>query len=91
MAVAVDDPFGALNRSTILNYLERCFAEQIASDTPAEKGGGGNGLFQIIQSSSLVIFNVHPKFRTEVIAIFNINIQINKISVHPSFHYFETI
>ena len=89
LAVSTQDPFGGLSRSTVLNYLERCFSQQIA-DSPSESAGGGNGLFQIIQSSSLVIFNVRPKLKTEVIALFNINIQINKIAVHPSFHFFET-
>ena len=91
LAIAVEDPFGSLTRSTILNYLERCYAQGIAGPTPEQKGGGGNGLFQIIQSSSLVVFNVRPRAKTEVIALFNINIQINKLSVHPSFHFFETM
>ena len=89
LAIAVEDPFGALDRSTILNYLERCFSEGVTDTLPESKGGGGNGIFQIIQSSSLVIFNVQPSTRTEVIALFNINIQINRISAHPSFHYFH--
>jgi CRP-like cAMP-binding protein len=88
LAISVIDRFGALGRSTILDYLARCFTE--AAGTGVEgKGGGGNGLYQIIQSSSLTVFNVKPGHRTEVIALININVQIEKISLHPSFHYFE--
>lgn len=90
LAVSVVDPFGGLRRSTIVNYLERCFGEKVGKVEIEGKGGGGNGLFQIIQSSSLTAFNVQPGTCTEVIALHNINIQMEKVSTHPSFHYFET-
>lgn len=90
LAISVDDPFGGLRRSTITNYLDRCFNQKVGEGEIEGKGGGGNGLFQIIQSSSLTAFNVEPKVRTEVIALLNINIQMEKVSTHPSFHYFET-
>ena len=89
LAVSVVDRFGALTRSTILNYLERCFNQQIGESAGDDKGGGGNGLFQIIQSSSLTAFNINPGLQTEVIALLNINIQMEKVSTHPSFHYFS--
>lgn len=88
LAISVVDSFGALSRATILDYLKRCFSDQ-TGESIADKGGGGNGLFQIIQSSSLTAFNVKPGQRTEVIALLNINIQMEKVSLHPSFHYFE--
>ena len=88
LAISVVDRFGALDRSTILDYLARCFSESVGTSVDG-KGGGGNGLYQIIQSSSLTVFNVKPKHTTEVIALLNINVQIEKISLHPSFHYFE--
>lgn len=90
LAISVVDPFGGLRRSTIINYLDRCFNQKVGEGEIEGKGGGGNGLFQIIQSSSLTAFNVEPKTRTEVIALLNINIQMEKVSTHPSFHYFET-
>jgi hypothetical protein len=89
LAISVVDPFGGLRRSTIVNYLERCFNAKVGQGEIEGKGGGGNGLFQIIQSSSLTAFNVQPKKRTEVIALLNINIQMEKVATHPSFHYFE--
>jgi CRP-like cAMP-binding protein len=89
LAISVVDPFGAITRETIIKYLARCFAEKIGGGDIAGKGGGGNGLFQIIQSSSLTAFNVQAKVKTEVIALLNINIQMEKVSTHPSFHFFE--
>ena len=47
-------------------------------------------MFQIIRSSSLVVFNVKPKVRTEVIALFSTGIQFEKIKPQPSFHFFES-
>ncbi len=91
LAISVIDHFGALTRSTILSSLERCFNTESIGSYIEGKGGGGNGLFQIIQSSSLTIFNVQPKKKTEVIALFNINHQMQKISLHPSFHFFEAL
>jgi CRP-like cAMP-binding protein len=88
IAVSVEDPFGALTRSVILNYLDRCLSGKIGEEI-ADKGGGGNGLFQIIRQSSLVVFNVKPKVRTEVIALFSTGIQFEKIRPQPSFHFFE--
>jgi hypothetical protein len=89
IAVSVVDRFGALTRKTIIDYLARCFDPEHSTADIEGKGGGGNGLFQIIQSSSLTAFNVRPKSQTEVIALLNINIQLEKFSTHPSFHYFE--
>lgn len=90
LAISTVDPFGALPRSTILTYLKRCLSDGIGEGGGEGKGGGGNGLFQIIQSSSLTVFNVQPKKRTEVIALLNLNFQMQKISLNPSFHFFET-
>lgn len=90
LAVAVEDPFGSLKRETISKYLRRCFNGEIDSEDPAGTGGGGNGLFQLIQSASLVVFNVQPRVRTEVIALQNINVQMNRVTLFPSFHYFDT-
>lgn len=88
VAVSVEDAFGALTREVVLDYLERCFKGDIGVELE-NKGGGGNGLFQTIQSSSLVIFNVKPGSRTEVIALLSTNMQFEKTKPQPSFHFFE--
>jgi len=87
LAISVEDPFGALDRQTILSYLESCYTNQ-AGSLNQEKGGAGRGLFQIMEKSNLVVMNVKPKIRTEVIAIFNINPDKHKMKKTTSFHYF---
>ncbi|MGK5092437.1 7TM diverse intracellular signaling domain-containing protein [Deltaproteobacteria bacterium TL4] len=87
VAVSVEDPFGAFDRKTILSYLKSCY-EGKAGSLQINKGGAGRGLFQIIETSDLVVFNVKPKVRTEVIAIINIDHDKPKTTQTTSFHYF---
>ncbi|MBF0237359.1 MAG: PAS domain-containing protein [SAR324 cluster bacterium] len=85
LAVSAQDPFGSFDRQTILDYLARCYAG--VKDTSRKgKGGAGKGLFQILESSDLLVINVKPGIKTEVIALFNVNSDLtHKV---PSFHYF---
>lgn len=88
LAISVEDPFGALSGDTILQYLDRCYGGAETGHAPGFlKAGGGRGLHQIIENSDLVVFNLHPGVKTEVIAIFNVD---PKDSGHknPSFHLF---
>ncbi|MBF0289232.1 MAG: hypothetical protein HQM14_15550 [SAR324 cluster bacterium] len=86
LAISVADPFGALSRETILDYLQSCYDRKETSD--AEKGGAGYGVFQIIEMSDLVVINVKPQVRTEVIAILNIAPDKSKRAKTTSLHYF---
>lgn len=85
-AVSVEDPFGALTADTIFKYLASCY-EGRAGEFNKEKGGAGRGLHQIIENSTLVVFNVAPGKRTEVIALFYI-VPGDKAERNPQFHYF---
>lgn len=87
MAVSVEDPFGSFHRETILKYLESNY-EGRAGILQEEKGGAGRGLFLIIETADLVVFNINPNIRTEVIAIFNIDPEKSKTGKFTSFHYF---
>ena len=57
LAVSVSDPFGGLTRSTVLEYLHRCFNSPLAKMGPEEKGGAGLGLFLCFNSVSTFIIN----------------------------------
>ncbi|MGE4131150.1 MAG: hypothetical protein AB7F86_05895, partial [Bdellovibrionales bacterium] len=90
-AVSVQDPFGSLNGSTILKYLDANYGGGVQDLNRKEgKGGAGRGLHQIVENSDLVVFNVEPKVKTEVIALFNIEVK-EAIDRHPSFHLFFKI
>ncbi|MGK5092290.1 PAS domain-containing protein [Deltaproteobacteria bacterium TL4] len=87
IAISTQDPFGAFHRETILNYLERCYSS-IKDPAQQGKGGAGRGLFQILETSDLLVINVKPKIKTEVIAIFNMNVAARSERT-TSFHYFR--
>jgi len=87
LAVSVEDPFGGLDRQTILDYLESCL-EGRTGQLNNKKGGAGRGLFQIMKTADLVVINVKPNIKTEVIAIFNVDTQKAKGNTSRSFHYF---
>ncbi|MGK5095229.1 HAMP domain-containing protein [Deltaproteobacteria bacterium TL4] len=87
LAISVIDPFGALDRDTILNYLESCYEGRHGS-LNKNKGGAGRGLFQIMETVDLMVINVKPKIKTEVIAILNINPNKSKAIKTTSLHYF---
>lgn len=87
-AISVEDPFGALTAETVLKYLESCYGGRAGSlNERADKAGAGRGLHQIIENSTLVVFNVKPGKRTEVIALFHI-VPGDKNERNPQFHYF---
>ncbi len=87
LAISVEDPFGALTRETILDYLQSRY--EIGNDpSREEKGGAGFGVLQIIGMSDLVVINVKPKVRTEVISILNIAPDKPKSTKTTSLHYF---
>lgn len=88
-AVSVSDPFGGFQLKTLLTYLERNYA---GGENPQEtrgRGGAGRGLHQIVENSDLLIINVRPKFRTEMIALFNLDPQAKEHEGRPSLHYFQ--
>ena len=89
VAVSVQDPFGALKGGTILRYLEKNYAGEAATAHGSEKkGGAGRGLHQIIENSDLVVFNIDPGRKTEVIALFNVEVKerVHQNSFFPSVH-----
>jgi predicted transcriptional regulator len=85
-ALSVSDPFGCVDRDTILSFLEACYQGKERPDS-GRREGFGRGLFISVQSADVVIFNVRKGYRTEVIALFNVEARRK----HPtsSFHYFE--
>lgn len=87
LGVSVRDPFGSLKRETILDYLFSCFAG-VESSLHKDKGGGGLGIFMILRSATLTIFNVDQGASTEVIALFDLEPKQSGKQRTASFQYF---
>lgn len=71
LAVSVEDPFGGLKASTLFDYLKSCYGGQ-AGSLNQEKGGAGRGLHQIVENSDLLVLNLRPGKKTEVIAVISL-------------------
>ncbi len=88
LAISVEDPFGVFKKETIFQYLEGNYSPESVTVTEMDgKGGAGKGLFLISENSDLVIYNVAPQTRTEVIVLFDLDSQKEKKAT--SLHYFE--
>ena len=90
IAIAGQDPFGALTRETILKYVQSCYNGRYgAINQELGKGGGGMGIFQILSSSDLVIVNVKDGVKTEFVSLINV-ISHSKTDRHTtSFQFFK--
>jgi CheY-like chemotaxis protein len=88
LAISVEDPFGVFKKETIFQYLEGNYTGKEHPDLEAEgKGGAGKGLYLITENSDLVIYNIAPQTKTEVIVLFELDSQKDKRAT--SLHYFE--
>lgn len=69
VVVAVHDPFGRLQRPTVLDYFRRCALAQEARQSPLEHkaGGAGVGLYLVLSSASELLFRLCPGRSTEVV------------------------
>lgn len=89
--ISVADPFGALTRQKLFQYLKKVLRRTDSSNLiDTKKGGAGLGLFKILYSSHSLICNVTPGQRTEVMALIDIQHQVRDFSkMARSVHYFE--
>ncbi len=85
IVISVADPFGALTKDVVIDYLRTC-SEGQGGSLNADKGGAGWGLYQTIENSDLTVFNVKKGVCSEIISLFNTDGK--KRESLPSFHYF---
>lgn len=87
LGISVRDPFGSIDRETVLEYLDSCFSGR---ETPLHKnkGGGGHGVFIILRSANMTIFNVQKGVSTEVITLFDLEPKQSGKQKTSSFQYF---
>jgi hypothetical protein len=71
-AVSVEDSFGALGKTAILDHVQRARAERGRPRAASESGGAGLGLYFVVSSVTRFIANLEPGRRTEVIGLFDL-------------------
>ncbi len=87
VAISARDPFGSLQRDTLLKYIESCYTGK-AGTLNEKKGGAGRGLFMLLENSDQVVFNVRHLSRTEVICLFNVDMNTSRTFEHSSIQMF---
>jgi hypothetical protein len=70
-ALSVRDAFGTLERGTVLAYLAKCLHQTDQIDRKA--GGAGLGLYLMVNSATVVLFNVLPGIATEAVCVFDLD------------------
>jgi hypothetical protein len=89
--ISVADPFGALTRQKLFQYLKKVLRRSDSTNLiDTKKGGAGLGIFKILYSSHSLIVNVEAQKRTEVMALIDIQHQVRDFSkMARSVHFFE--
>jgi CheY-like chemotaxis protein len=81
LAIEVTDPFGSLDRDTILRSLA-------GSDVRDSGGGAGMGMVLAYRSSDHLVFNLSPGKRTEIIALIDVRFPPAERSSVSSYNVF---
>lgn len=89
--IATCDPFGALRKNKLYQYLKKVLKRHEAlSIIDTKKGGAGLGLFKILYGCHALICNVSEGKKTEIIALIDIENQIRDFGkMSRSIHFFE--
>ncbi len=84
--VSVRDGFGSLTKEKSLNYLMR--ATNVDSQIESKQGGAGLGLISVLKSVSKLVFNLDPGYSSEVIGLFDMQVEPGGRSGARSLHIF---
>lgn len=83
LAIEVTDAWGSLSRSTIL----ACLAKGVSRDVGKvimQGGGAGIGVGLVYDSCHHLVFNLHPRERTQVIGLFDLRVSPQELGQTPS-------
>jgi hypothetical protein len=88
LVLQVADPFGRLQRHHVMNGLARGLA---GGEMDQSHGGAGLGMMMCHNSAALLVFDVRPGIRTEVTAVFELDLNLREFRTQArSIHYFES-
>ncbi len=86
--VSVTDNFGALDRKTVVDHLERCAARG-PNQVRYDGGGAGIGLYMLFRYSSQLDFHICPGEKTEVIALVSLSKRLREYEMSgPCINFF---
>jgi hypothetical protein len=92
LAISCSDPFGALRKDKVFQYLKKVLKRNASEGLiDTKRGGAGLGLFKILYSSHGLVCNVGDGHKTEIMALIDINDQLRDFSsMARSIHFFST-
>ncbi|MCC7442477.1 MAG: hypothetical protein IT285_12645 [Bdellovibrionales bacterium] len=85
IAIGVTDPFGSLDRQTVVDFIQRDYTTDRYKVVRSEKGAG-LGVYSILESGQSILFCCEPKKRTQVVVFVPICKSMRKF--RESFHFF---
>ncbi|SMF62233.1 hypothetical protein [Pseudobacteriovorax antillogorgiicola] len=91
LAISSSDPFGALKKDKVFQYLKKVLKRSSTEGLiDTKRGGAGLGLFKILYSSHAIVCNVEEGKKTEIMALIDVNDQLRDFSTMArSIHYFS--
>lgn len=88
LVLRVSDPFGRLERKHVMDGLARGLA---GGEMDQSHGGAGLGMMMCHNSAALLVFDVRRGVRTEVTAVFELDLNLREFRTQArSIHYFES-
>lgn len=88
LVLQVADPFGRLQRPHVVNGLARGLS---GGEMDQSHGGAGLGMMMCHNSAALLVFDVLRGVRTEVTAVFELDLNLREFRTQArSIHYFES-
>lgn len=88
LVLQVSDPFGRLQRTHVVNGLARGLS---GGEMDQSHGGAGLGMMMCHNSAALLVFDVRRGIRTEVTAVFELDLNLREFRTQArSIHYFES-
>lgn len=88
LVLQVADPFGRLERPHVVNGLARGLS---GGEMDQSHGGAGLGMMMCHNSAALLVFDVRRGIRTEVTAVFELDLNLREFRTQArSIHYFES-
>ncbi|MCM8796789.1 MAG: hypothetical protein NC923_02780 [Candidatus Omnitrophica bacterium] len=87
--VSVLDSFGSLNRINFINHLIRT-SNLSHAPLQIKPGGGGTGIYLILEYINSFVINIEPRKRTEVIVIIDTSLLLSELQkANKSFNIFS--
>lgn len=88
LVLQVSDPFGRLQRKHVMDGLARGLA---GGEMDQSHGGAGLGMMMCHNSAAFLVFDVRRGVRTEVTAVFELDLNLREFRTQArSIHFFES-